>query len=175
MARSRASTNILIQPLRKGAFGAANNNTTGGVFGAPKPATGFGAFGGGGTSAFGGGGGAFGSTGNAPNTGVFGQPSTSTSAFGAPSNNALFGANKPAGFGSTLGTLSHVTFDVNLTFVKANPAPGDGIAPVTTGTANPPFSVYTEKDTANPSVTLQYQSITCMPAYRGSSFEVRVS
>jgi hypothetical protein len=42
---------------------------------------------------------------------------------------------------------------------------------VTTGTSNPPYSVFAEKDSANSSVTLQYQSITCMPQYRGNSFE----
>ena len=43
---------------------------------------------------------------------------------------------------------------------------------MTTGTSNPPYSVFGEKDSANSSVTLQYQSITCMPQYRGNSFEV---
>ncbi|CDO68452.1 hypothetical protein BN946_scf184760.g8 [Trametes cinnabarina] len=149
-----------------GAFGSTNaSNTGGGLFGAPKPATGFGAFGGGGSStfgstttatpAFGSGGGAFGSTPAAPSTGtgtgLFGaQPSASTGAFGG----GLFGANKPAtGFGTTPA------------------APTDGGAPVTTGTANPPFTPYTEKDNINPSLTLQYQSITAMPQYRSASFE----
>ncbi|OSD04447.1 hypothetical protein PYCCODRAFT_1407337 [Trametes coccinea BRFM310] len=150
-----------------GAFGSTNSsNTGGGLFGAPKPATGFGAFGGGGTSAFGStttttpafgsGGGAFGSTPAAPTTstgtGLFGaQPSTSTGAFGG---GGLFGANKPAtGFGTTPAATT------------------DGGAPVTTGTANPPFSPFTEKDNINPSITLQYQSITAMPQYRSASFE----
>jgi hypothetical protein len=43
---------------------------------------------------------------------------------------------------------------------------------VTTGSANPPYSIFSEKDQTNSNVTLQYQSITCMPAYRGVSFEV---
>ncbi|KAI8982767.1 nucleoporin autopeptidase-domain-containing protein [Trametes punicea] len=148
-----------------GAFGSTNTANTGGsLFGAPKPATGFGAFGGGTpsafgsttttTPAFGSGGGAFGSTGTtgaSSGAGLFGsQPSTSTNTFGGGS---LFGANKPAtGFGTT-------------------PAPTDGSAPVTTGTANPPFSPFTEKDNLNPSITLQYQSITAMPQYRSASFE----
>lgn len=48
---------------------------------------------------------------------------------------------------------------------------GTGAAPpvVTTGTANPPFSVTTEKEG---SVNQQFQSITSMPAYQGCSFEV---
>ncbi|KAI0677639.1 nucleoporin autopeptidase-domain-containing protein [Trametes maxima] len=149
-----------------GAFGSGNtSNTGGGPFGQPKPATGFGAFGGGGTSAFGNtagttpafgsGGGTFGSNNATPaagtGAGIFGaQPSTSTSAFGGSS---LFGANKPAtGFGATQ-------------------APTDGSAPVTTGTANPPFSAFNEKDNINPTLTLQYQSITAMPQYRSASFE----
>ncbi|KAL1944102.1 hypothetical protein VTO73DRAFT_3287 [Trametes versicolor] len=150
-----------------GAFGSTNtSNAGGGLFGQPKPTTGFGAFGGGGTTAFGsttatptpafGGGGAFGSstpaTGSSTGTNLFGsQPSTSTSAFGG--GGGLFGANKPAtGFGTTQTST-------------------DGGAPVTTGTANPPFSPYTEKDNINPSITLQYQSITAMPQYRSSTFE----
>ncbi|KAI0711054.1 nucleoporin autopeptidase-domain-containing protein [Cerioporus squamosus] len=146
-----------------GAFGA--NASGGGAFGAPKPATGFGAFGGGtstfgsntGTSAFGGGGtGAFGSTANAgagtgTGTGLFGsQPSTSTNAFGG---GGMFGQPKPAtgAFGATATTT-------------------DGGAPVTTGSSTP-FSAYTEKDSVNPSITLQYQSISAMPQYRAASFE----
>lgn len=42
---------------------------------------------------------------------------------------------------------------------------------MSTGSSNPPYNVFTEKDVGNSSVTLQYQSITCMPAYRGTSFE----
>lgn len=42
-------------------------------------------------------------------------------------------------------------------------------APVTTGSSNPPYNAFTEKDGT---ATLHYQSITMMPAYRGSSFEV---
>ncbi|KAI0650832.1 nucleoporin autopeptidase-domain-containing protein [Trametes meyenii] len=149
-----------------GAFGSGNtSNAGGGLFGQSKPATGFGAFGGGSTSAFGStagttsafgsGGGAFGNNNATPaagtGTGIFGaQPSTSTSAFGGSS---LFGANKPAtGFGAT-------------------PAPTDGGAPITTGTANPPFSAFNEKDNINPTLMLQYQSITAMPQYRSASFE----
>lgn len=72
------------------------------MFNNAKPATGFGAFGGGGTSAFGTTGGAFSST--APsqpatsNTGLFGQPNATGSAFGT----STF-ANKPAtsAFGPT--------------------------------------------------------------------------
>jgi len=83
-----------------GAF-SNNNNSVGSVFGAPKPATGFGAFGGNGTSTFGGGTGAFGSGGT---TSAFGQPSTSTntgSVFGG-GGAGIFGQNKgTSAFGST--------------------------------------------------------------------------
>ncbi|KAI0774746.1 nucleoporin autopeptidase-domain-containing protein [Trametes elegans] len=152
-----------------GAFGNTNtSNAGGGLFGQPKPAGGFGAFGGGGTSAFGSsttttpafgagaGGGAFGNnnaTAGAGGTGLFGaQPSTSTSAFGG-GGGGLFGANKPA---AAFGAPAVAT---------------DASAPVTTGTANTPFNAYTEKDNVNPSITLQYQSITAMPQYRSASFE----
>jgi nuclear pore complex protein Nup98-Nup96 len=56
--------------------------------------------------------------------------------------------------------------------MSANPnaGPYDGVASVTTGTSNPPYNVFTEKDPGT-SVALQYQSITCMPAYRGTSLE----
>jgi nuclear pore complex protein Nup98-Nup96 len=43
---------------------------------------------------------------------------------------------------------------------------------VTTGSSNPAYSAYSEKDATSATV-LQYQSISCTPAYRGSSFEVR--
>ncbi|KAG6885473.1 hypothetical protein C0993_001338 [Termitomyces sp. T159_Od127] len=139
-----------------GAFGGTNtaqSNTTNPMFGAAKPSTGFGAFGGG-TSAFGGGG-AFGqsNTASGSGTGAFGQPAstTTTSAFGT--TNSIFGANKPAttAFGTTTGSIT---------------AP-----PVTTGSSNPPYAVHTEKDPGSANVTLQYQSISCMPAYANTSVE----
>jgi len=89
---------FLLIIILSGAFGGNNNNP----FNNTKPATGFGAFGGGGTSAFGSGSGAFGSTTPsqpAPsNTGLFGQANATGSAFGT----GTFG-NKPAtsAFGPT--------------------------------------------------------------------------
>ena len=46
--------------------------------------------------------------------------------------------------------------------------------PITTGSLNPPYQVYTEKEAngGQPTVTLHYQSITAMPAYRNMTFEV---
>ncbi|KAI6135156.1 hypothetical protein EV401DRAFT_884577 [Pisolithus croceorrhizus] len=139
-----------------GSFGQPTTQpaTTTSAFGAPKPASGFGAFGGGGTNAFGTGTGTFGSTTTAPatGTGIFGSSNTGGT-FGT--GGGLFGQNKPAttNFGST-------------------PASGqDGtVAAITTGTASPPYSVYTEKDPSSSS-NLQYQTITAMPAYRGTSLE----
>ncbi|KAF7981731.1 hypothetical protein HWV62_32335 [Athelia sp. TMB] len=153
-----------------GGFGAfANNNanqgaTSGGLFGAPKPATGFGAFGGGTTSTFGnaGGGSAFGSTANAGNNttggGLFGQPAATntTGAFG--SGGGLFGQNKPAtAFGASTTPTTGFGTDA-------------AAAPVTTGTSGTPFAAFSEKDGTSNNM-LQYQSITAMPAYRGSSYE----
>ncbi|KII95281.1 hypothetical protein PLICRDRAFT_208927 [Plicaturopsis crispa FD-325 SS-3] len=142
-----------------GAFGSTNNaqtNNANPLFGASKPATGFGAFGGGGGTF--GGGGAFGASTSTPASGsgggIFGQANTNagTSTFGG---GGLFGQNKPAtGFGATTTNQTDVA-----------------VAPVTTGSLNPPYAVFSEKDAANASVTLQYQSISATPQYRGSSFE----
>jgi nuclear pore complex protein Nup98-Nup96 len=85
-----------------GAFGATNNNSSTSAFGV-KPASGFGAFGGG-TSAFGG-------------ATTFGQPvnnqaSSSTSVFGQPANNnannSAFGSFSKTFGGELLRLLSHV-------------------------------------------------------------------
>jgi nuclear pore complex protein Nup98-Nup96 len=148
------------------------------MFNATKPATGFGAFGGGGTSAFGGSGGTFGpTTSSQPNPSLFSQPAATSSAFGTSS----FG-NKPAtsAFGGATSCMSHRDIFTPSLMSDcshiANPNAGsyDGVPPVTTGTANPAYSVFSEKDSANTSMTLQYQSITCMPQYRGNSFEVSI-
>lgn len=42
--------------------------------------------------------------------------------------------------------------------------------PVTTGSSNPSYAATTEKDTTT-NTNLQYQAISCMPAYQGTSFE----
>jgi len=169
---------VLLTSSSSGAFGAGNNNPS--LFNTTKPNAGFGTFGGGGTSAFNTGGGAFSSTNPSQpatsNTGLFGQPNATGSAFGT----STFAGNKPApsAFGSTPCTPSRVLPDltVNLFFspfvANTNTGPYDGVPPVTTGTANPPYSAFSEKDPANTNSTLQYQSITCMPQYRGNSFEV---
>jgi nuclear pore complex protein Nup98-Nup96 len=89
---------FLLISILSGAFGGNNNNP----FSNSKPASGFGAFGGGGTSTFGTSSGAFSSaTPSQPvpsNTGLFGQTNATGSAFGT----GTFG-NKPAtsAFGPT--------------------------------------------------------------------------
>ena len=96
---------------RPGAFGGGTNTSnTGGAFGV-KPATGFGAFGGG-TSAFGGGGtSAFGqpaATTNPTTTSVFGQPAPTASTTTAPAfgtGNSLFGGTK---FGTSGMSYCHL-------------------------------------------------------------------
>ncbi|KAJ6561461.1 nucleoporin autopeptidase-domain-containing protein [Mycena vulgaris] len=143
-----------------GAFGGTNTAQTSNVnpmFGAPKPAAGFGAFGGG-NNAFGGGG-AFGQNNNAaaPATNsAFGQPANAaTSAFGQ--TNAMFGKPATTAFGAP----------------AVNNATGsyDNVPAVTTGSSNPPYTPFTEKDPAATGVMNTYQSISCMPNYRGTSFE----
>ncbi|KAJ7068811.1 nucleoporin autopeptidase-domain-containing protein [Mycena amicta] len=136
----------------------AQNNAVNPMFGAAKPTTGFGAFGGGGTSAFGGGG-VFGqnnTSGTTTTPGVFGQPANNTtSAFGQA--NSMFG--KPpttTAFGAQAANNAAGSFE--------------NVPPVTTGTANPPFQPFSEKDQATNGTNL-YQSISCMPVYRGTSFE----
>ncbi|KIP10403.1 hypothetical protein PHLGIDRAFT_28503 [Phlebiopsis gigantea 11061_1 CR5-6] len=151
-----------------GAFGQNNTTSTGtGLFGAPKPTTtGFGAFGGGGgttgTTTFGGTGAFGGGAGTSTGTGLFGaQNNNNPGTFGG---GGMFGQAKPAT--TAFGTTPTAT-------TAANPNNGsyDGVAPVTTGSSNPQYSAFSEKDPVNSSTTLQYQSISCMPAYRGSSFE----
>ncbi|KAG5719986.1 Nucleoporin [Termitomyces sp. T112] len=138
-----------------GAFGGTNtsqNNATNPMFGGAKPSTGFGAFGGG-TSAFGGG--AFGQTNTASSsgTGAFGQPTTTTTTSAFGTGNSIFGASKPTttAFGTATGSTT--------------------TPPVTAGSSNPPYAVHTEKDPSSANITLQYQSISCMPVYANTSVE----
>ena len=108
-----------IQPL--GAFGQNTAASTGtSAFGAPKPATGFGAFGGG-TSAFGGGGSTFGGTSaGTSGTNVFGSTTPSTgSAFGAGSS--LFGQPKPATtFGATPASTPYHIYEPLSRLIPSN-------------------------------------------------------
>ncbi|KAJ7044857.1 nucleoporin autopeptidase-domain-containing protein [Mycena alexandri] len=126
-----------------GGFGTRffNNNAVNPMFGAAKPAAGFGAFGGGGNNAFGGG-------------GAFGQNTAAapaTTAFGQPANNSAFGQTNPM-FGKPATTAF-------------------GAPAVTAGSSNPVYSPFSEKDPMAAGTTLSYQSISCIPAYRGTSFE----
>ncbi|KAF7332569.1 Peptidase S59 domain-containing protein [Mycena kentingensis (nom. inval.)] len=132
-----------------GAFGSNNHTAVNPIFGGAKPSTGFGAFGGGGTTAFGGGGGGvFGQNNATTTTGAFGQPANNTSAFGQ--TNTMFG--KPAtttAFGAT---------------ANASDPP---VPPVTTGSSQQ-WQPAVEKDGT---LTSTYQSISCAPVYKGTSFE----
>ncbi|KAK0230415.1 nucleoporin autopeptidase-domain-containing protein [Armillaria fumosa] len=135
-----------------GAFGSSSGTTGTSAFGATKPASGFGAFSGG-TGTFGSGG-AFGQNASASTStpSAFGQSSTGTSAFG--SGTGLFGQNKTTGaFGSSTTT-----------------SPDAPVPPVTTGTANPPWSATSDKD-QNGTSLCNYQTISAMPAYKGTSLE----
>ncbi|KAI5989616.1 hypothetical protein F5J12DRAFT_863978 [Pisolithus orientalis] len=118
--------------------------TTTSTFGVPKPATGFGAFGGC-TTTFGEGTSAFGFTGN----GLLGSTTNTGGTFGS--------GGKPDGGNNPATSLW-----------------GRNLAPITTGTASPPFSVYSEKDPAS-SVPLQYQTISAMQTYRSTSIEVHLT
>ncbi|OJA09741.1 hypothetical protein AZE42_09937 [Rhizopogon vesiculosus] len=130
------------------------------AFGAPKPATGFGLFGGSTNTAsgFGSGGGTFGST---TRTGTSGRE--------------FFGSNTNAGAGNPFGTFgdNRITAGFGATSQTAGNDPDASVQPVTTGTSNPPYSPFSENDQSS-NFILQYQTITAMPAYRGTSLEVRI-
>lgn len=96
--------------MSPGAFGNNTANTGTGLFGTtPKPATGFGAFGGGGANTFGGGGaGAFGGAAAGPSgtNGLFVQPQqpAATNTFGT--GGGLFGAKPATAFGTAASTAA---------------------------------------------------------------------
>lgn len=143
---------------------------TGNTFGTTPQATGAAGFGGGG-------GGAFGT--NTATTGAFGQPAAnnataSTSTFGAggfgATNNSAWGkpAAQTGGFGGiAAGKLeSHPLRQQLTSWIATN---------TSQGTANPPFSEVTERDSGAANVTLHYHSISCMPQYlKFSPEELRV-
>jgi nuclear pore complex protein Nup98-Nup96 len=140
------------------------------MFGGAKPAAGFGAFGGG-NNAFGGGG-AFGNNNAAPaTTSAFGQPANNTSAFGQA--NPMFGKPATTAFGAPAGTHFLASVFPVVECVLASNATGtyDNVPAVTAGSSNPPYAPFSEKDPATAGLTNNYQSISCMPAYRGTSFE----
>ncbi|KAK3812040.1 MAG: nuclear protein 96-domain-containing protein [Benniella sp.] len=140
-----------------GGFGGASSG-----FGAQASQPGFGssAFGASATSNPAGGFGAFGSS-SAPTSGFGGS-----SAFGAKPATTGFGTQPSSGFGTT----------TNTGFGGASNAFGGGMLgggmnqPAGTGTVNPPFAPFVEKEPAT-GQNSHYQSITAMPAYRGYSFE----
>ncbi|KAF9534570.1 hypothetical protein CPB83DRAFT_842534 [Crepidotus variabilis] len=138
-----------------GAFGGAANTTS--AFGAPKAPSAFGAFGGGTT--------AFGTTPAATTTSAFGQPANNTatpSVFGQPAaSTSAFGGTGASLFGNVNKTSAFGTTALSGATTGAPPT-------ITTGSSNPAYAATIEKDgTTN----LQFQSISCMPAYIGYSFE----
>lgn len=160
-----------------GGFSFGQQPAAGG-FGAPKPAG----------STFGG----FGA--NTANTGAtnggftFGaanntQQNQQQQPFGAPAqaSGGLFGAKPATGgglFGSTpqqpaTGGLFGQQPQQNTGGLFGSGAATTTPAPVTQGTSNPPYqaTVLQEKDAANNQANFAYQSITCMPQYRGMSLE----
>ncbi|KAI6148941.1 hypothetical protein EDD17DRAFT_1644555 [Pisolithus thermaeus] len=130
------------------------HETTTPTFGFSKPVTGFGAFGAG-AAASGDSRGAFSGAAATPTvgTGIFGSTINASGTFctgGKP-----VGQNGPAvfAFGGQRATGKDGT-----------------VTAVITGTSSPPYSIYSEKDTISGGF-LQYQTISAMPAYRGTSLE----
>ncbi|EEP80237.1 predicted protein [Uncinocarpus reesii 1704] len=132
-------------------FGTTATTTGGGMFGQ-------------GTSAFGGGnafgtGAAFGNTATpATNTGMFSNTQTAGFGTGTQQGSSIFGGGSSGGtgFGSGTGFGTGTALSGNV--------------PPPSGTANPPFNAYEEKEPSS-SVTCHYQSISCMPPYQKYSFE----
>ncbi|KAG0373483.1 hypothetical protein BGX24_011638 [Mortierella sp. AD032] len=161
-----------------GGFGAAPANTGfgGGGFGGSaagfgaqaqnQPQAGFGGstFGAAPTTAAGGFGG-FGATSAAP--GGFGA----AGGFGAKPAATGFGAQPAPGFGAAANTGFGGGAATNA-FGGGAGMMGGGMNPnqAGSGTANPPFSPFVEKDLSS-GQNSHYQSITAMPAYRNFSFE----
>ncbi|KAF9904520.1 hypothetical protein EC991_002628 [Linnemannia zychae] len=161
-----------------GGFGAAPANTGfgGGGFGGStsgfgaqaqaQPQTGFGGstFGAAPTTTAGG----FGGFGAAPaTTGGFGA----AGGFGAKPATTGFGAQPTTGFGAAANTGFGGGAATN-TFGSGAGMLGGGLnaSQAGSGTANPPFSPFIEKDLSS-GQNSHYQSITAMPAYRNFSFE----
>lgn len=143
----------------KPAFGAGTTApATGGLFGsqpAQQQSSGFGGFGGStGTP-----GGAFGSTANTGSTGgLFGAAKPFGATTSASTTGGLFGtAGASTGFG-TSGAFGA--------------AANSGTVPAT-GTANPPFSAFIEKDPGGSS-TNHFQTITFQAPYQKFSLEVSI-
>ncbi|KAK0558739.1 hypothetical protein OC861_006841 [Tilletia horrida] len=166
-------------PSQPFAFGAASNSATnnatgagGGLFGAQqsKPATtsfGFGsnnATTSGGSFGFGTGGTAM-QPAQQQTSSIFGAGSTAGGAFGAkPATTGLFGAQQAQT--GTFGAANNGNAGIFGAAGGATPMP-------TQGSSNPPYQphVVSEKDNNGQSSQFSYQSITCLPAYRGVSFE----
>lgn len=135
----------------KSPFGTTGNTNTGGsLFGSGNNTSSFG-------TGFGSGGG-FGSNNNTGGS-LFGGGNTS-SGFGSNTGSSLFGGGGSTGFGSSTGG-----------FGSGSGTALGGALPPAEGTANPPFSPFTEKD-PNSSVTNHFQCVSAMGPYSKYSFEV---
>ncbi|KAI8605514.1 nuclear protein 96-domain-containing protein [Dissophora ornata] len=144
-----------------GGFGGSTSGF--GVQAQAQPQTGFGgsSFGATNTSNTAGGFGGFGS--NTASTGGFG----SGAGFGAKPATAGFGAQPATGF----GTATNTGFGGATNTFGGGGMLGAGMnASAGTGTVNPAFTPFIEKEPAT-GQNSHYQSITAMPAYRGYSFE----
>ncbi|EGE86857.1 nucleoporin SONB [Blastomyces dermatitidis ATCC 18188] len=153
-----AQSNPMFGSQNKG-FGAGTTTTGGNLFGASStPSTTFGGsgFGSGGTG-FGGtatgttGTGVFGSTQQQPQQTGFGSAGQGSSMFGGTATGGTAFGQAGSAFGASGTALS-------------------GAVPPAEGTANPPFSAYTEKDQGS-SITSHYQTISAMAPYSKYSFE----
>ncbi|KAG0018263.1 hypothetical protein BGZ80_007386 [Entomortierella chlamydospora] len=169
-------------PAQNTGFGAAPATN---AFGSAPATTGFGGGGfGGSTTGFGAqtqpstgfGGSSFGATNPASTTGGFGGFGTNTataggfgsgSGFGAKPATTGFGAQPTAGFGAAANT----GFGGATSSFGGGGMLGGGMGATSgTGTVNPPFAPFIEKEPAT-GQNSHYQSITAMPQYRGYSFE----
>ncbi|KAF8209995.1 hypothetical protein K438DRAFT_1753603 [Mycena galopus ATCC 62051] len=75
-----------------------------------------------------------------------------------------------SGKDSDSSKISQLINDFSKLLIRENNVPDD-VPPVTSGSSNPSYAPYSEKDPYQTSITNHCQSISCMPAYRGTSFE----
>ncbi|GAB00010.1 uncharacterized protein L969DRAFT_96624 [Mixia osmundae IAM 14324] len=112
----------------------------------------------------------------------FGANTNQTNAFGTPNNTGLGASNafgRPAnttGFGSTpFGQQQQQPAQTSLfgnTGASTGAFGAQAQGPtITTGTANPPYSTFSEKDAPGSNLTSVYQSIVAMPQYKNYSPE----
>jgi nuclear pore complex protein Nup98-Nup96 len=168
--QSQPNTLFGSSQTRPGGFGATNTSTSnsGGMFGGTQTAGATGGFGSGGF-------------GNSGATGGFGANANANT---SNTGGSLFGAAKPAGFGtSATGTGGFGASAGGFGSAGSTPAPTGGFGgsgnafgapaggvPPCEGTGGTPFNAFTEKD-ASASATNHYQSICFQQPYSKFSFE----